>query len=147
MTEDSVYYRFGPNSPGWIKRRLAKGQYVSGEDLARVERLHPGCLSDPVLREHNLRLLENKVKKPKGRPAQSLVRKAWICVAGQLVQEQIEEWRQGIGEDCPRKGRGELSLSEAAYEKFGRPLGLSGRALANAVSSLNSNALFGERPF
>jgi hypothetical protein len=147
MTEDSVHYWFDPSSPGWIKRRLAKREYVSGEDIARVGRSHPECLSDPVIREHTLRALEGKVRPRKGRRKQSLGRMAKVWFAGQLAQEQIRLWKDGIGDDQPVKERGGKSRSEAAYEKFGLPLGLSWRGLQNEVSSLKSNPLFGERSF
>jgi len=144
MNENSIWYLFDPNSPGWIRRRLETGEYVSGEDVARVARLHPDCMTDPVILGHSIRLHERKVKKPKGRKKETLGRRALICVAGMLAREQITEWKQETGDVCPRKGRSELSRSEAAYSRFGEPLGLSGRAFANAVSSLKRNPLFGE---
>lgn len=144
MDENSIWYLWDRNSPGWIKRKLAKGEYVGRADMARIGRLHPECMMDQVILEHNFRLHEGRVAKPSGRPATGPGRQATICVAGMLVKKQVAEWRQGIGDDLPNKGRNEKSLTEAAFDKFGLPLGLSGRALANAVSSLKSNPLFGE---
>lgn len=144
MNPNSPHFLFDPTSPGWLKRKLRNGEYVSPADVARVIELNPGCERDPAIREHNIRCLNGDVRKPRGRRRLSAGRLARIYVAGVLVQEQIVEWRQGIGGDLPRKGRGQKSFSEAAYDKFGLALGLSGPALANALSSLKSNPLYGE---
>lgn len=144
MDENSIWYQWDHNSPGWIKRKLAKGEYVGRADMARIGRLHPGCLSDPVILEHNFRLHEGRVAKDRGRPESSFGRQVMICFAGMLVKEQVAEWRQGVGDDVPKKGRSEKSRTEAAFEKFGWPLALSGRALANAVSAQKRHPLFGE---
>jgi len=144
MDTNTIYYLFDPHSPGWLKRRLKKAEHVSQADVARVARSSPECLADPLIREHAVCLLEGKVVRPKGRKPQTLGRRALIWVAGERVREQIAAWRAGIGEDVPLKVRGEPGLAAAAYSKFGRPLGLSGPALANAVSSLKSDPLFND---
>jgi hypothetical protein len=62
-------------------------------------------------------------------------------VAGELAKEKMvawrEAWRDGVP-NAPTKGRGRPSLSELAYEEVAREMkfGMSGRALANALSRM-----------
>ena len=54
---------------GGIERSIAKGEYVSGEDLAAALRKHGSRPISPSVLDYLCRFLEGKVAKPKGRPS------------------------------------------------------------------------------
>ena len=54
---------------GGIERSIAKGDYVSAEDLAATLRKHGSRPIPPSVLDYLCRLLEGKVAKPKGRDA------------------------------------------------------------------------------
>jgi hypothetical protein len=148
MDPSSPHYLFDPSSPGWVLHRHAKGKHISSEDLDRVLSATPDCAAHPVIVDLIRRGLRGQLRKPAGRPALTLGRKALTFLAADLVRDRVLEWkrlRESGLPGAPRRGLGNPGLTEAAFEEVARELKLgSGRSLANAVSALKLDPLFGE---
>jgi len=141
MNTNSPYYHWHRSSPGWILRRHRNGEHITANDVARVLEAHPDAINDPVIRDYATRAARGELPKPAGRPARSIAHYAWLMVAHDRAQEKIASWRDARragASDAPRKGRGQPSLSELAYEEVAREMkfGMCGRALANALSRM-----------
>lgn len=142
MKKDTIWYHCHRYSPGWLAWMESRGKQVSAEDVARIIEADPEHITDPILGDYILRGLRGELRRKPGRPAKGLGHLARILLAEDLVRERIAE-RKAANE--PRRKRGVPGLSETVHEEVARMMKLgSGRSLANAISSLKRNALFGE---
>lgn len=75
---------------GGIERSLAKGEYVSAEELAAALRKHGSRPIPPCVLDYLCRLLEGQVAKPKGRKALPAVAKhRWQMIVRYVYQRNL----------------------------------------------------------
>jgi hypothetical protein len=63
----NIWELFGPGTFANTERKLARGEFVDGRELALVLRNNPDAVLPRPIREHMIRWLEGEVNAPRGR--------------------------------------------------------------------------------
>jgi hypothetical protein len=126
---------------GGIERQLAAGEHVEAAELVFALRKHGQRPIPPVVLDYICRMLEGRVRKPKGRRAQpELVRRRLRMLIGGIYRDylaRLEERRHKFGAPAGwtrlEYSPGELAARIVAKNYLGRPE--SWRTVQNIASS------------
>lgn len=126
------WYFFHPDSPGYLQRKLDRGEPISRAELARVFEANPGFAWEGALHTLYCQMLNGSFKGKPG-PRERLSGSMWQCINAwvDLEAEDVRAERAGR----PNLGA-DLSPVQEACERTARVFRLgTGPSLANSLSS------------
>jgi hypothetical protein len=125
VSSKTIFDLFGPGTFDDIQRKLERGEFVDGHELALTLRQNPDvALPDPI-REYMIRWFEGKVKRPRGRKPRGSVKEIRDALAGVLYREYLAEFQREARSRNKRDGRSQKSSKpphERAAEEVRREL-------------------------
>ena len=139
-SKDSPFYRFDPDSPGWIYRRVEENEDVLAEDVARILEMNPGLLPDDIIRNQAILGLRRELKARRGPKPMSAIM-PWRILARyeDLVDEHYKGQRPVRRGGYAPAARG-LSTMERIHEIIAKEFSLGGKEnVRNLISSFKKN--------
>jgi len=145
MDPDSIFYRFHPESIGWLHRRHEHGDEITEADLKRIFEADPAAWLDPLMQDYVKRALTEKLPRKKGRKPMSAAQRLRIFMAAFDIDERTAEIREERRSGKVKRLRGDLEPCVQAADDVGPQWGLpGGRSLLNQISALKKDPLFSE---
>lgn len=146
MDPNSPFHAYHPESIGWLHRRHECGEEITEADIARLLRADPANACDPVLREYNLRALEHRLPKKRGRKPLGAAERLKLMIADfDIADRTAEIWAERRAGKIQRQ-RTDLEPCVQAADEVGHAWRLPrGRSLLNRISALNNGHLSQER--
>jgi hypothetical protein len=103
MHENSPWYWFHRDSPGWLYLRHRRGEHISANDVARILDANPGFEPDNLFQSYIDRASQGELKGKRG-PRKSAARELRLLCAALIVEElaprltrrKAERARRGI---------------------------------------------------
>ena len=133
-----IYQEFGPSNFAVLERRLARGEFITGPELALALRTNPDVMPPPAVRDYEIRFLEGKVKAPRGRkPPGPLVK--FLTLYAEILYDRylprLQRLKPPSGKFKSRSGE-KFAPHEAARHMVAKRLGRnqSARHIQNLVS-------------
>lgn len=144
MHKSSPWYAWDPASPGFILRKHDSGKRLTWEDIERVLAAYPEAIENPIIADYAEKARRGKLPKAAGRRRSGPAHLVRLFFAREMVEEKMTNWREARrrgSPDAPRRGRGEKSLFELAYEEVAREMrfAMSGPSLMNAISRMRKS--------
>jgi hypothetical protein len=118
VSSKTIFDLFGPGTFDDIQRKLERGEFVDGHELALTLRQNPDVALPAPIRDYMIRWLEGEVKRRRGRKPKGMAKEIRDVLAGTLyrkylaaLQRQTKKRRKvaGSGKQDNRPGKASRS--------------------------------------
>lgn len=137
--ENSPYYRYDPESLGWLHRRDEDNSEILSADVVRIIKANPELITDAILREYVVRGLEAGLKAKRG-PKTTFSQIARNYATVDLYNywlPRIEKRKHRERSRGAKRKRSDMSSTELAQAIAAKRMGFkSPESVRNLLSSL-----------